>query len=43
LDDIWYGRFAIGDYPEIILFNTIMADEQTCEVESTVAPFAIGP
>jgi hypothetical protein len=21
LDEIWYGRHAIGDYPEIILYN----------------------
>jgi hypothetical protein len=23
LDEIWYGRYAIGDYPKIILFNFI--------------------
>jgi hypothetical protein len=21
LDEIWYGRYAIGDYPKIILLN----------------------
>jgi hypothetical protein len=37
-DETWYGRYAIGDYPKIVLFNSLqsentnMADEQTCEV-----------
>jgi hypothetical protein len=21
LDEIWYGRYAIGDYPKIVLYN----------------------
>jgi hypothetical protein len=21
LDEIWYGHYAIGDYPKIVLFN----------------------
>jgi hypothetical protein len=48
LDAIWYGRYVTGDYPKIVLFkfstigNTNMADEQTCEVLSTLAPLAIG-
>jgi hypothetical protein len=48
LYEIWYGYYAIGDYPKIFLqFSTVgnmnMADEQTCEVGSTLAPLAIGP
>jgi hypothetical protein len=50
LDEIWYGPYAIGIYPKIVLLNflqsviaTNMADEQTCEVGSTLAPLAIGP
>jgi hypothetical protein len=33
LDEIWYGLYAIGDYPKIVLFklptisNTNMAEE----------------
>jgi hypothetical protein len=47
LDEIWYGRYAIGDDPKIN-FNFIQQviptwpDEQTCEVGSTPAPLAVG-
>jgi hypothetical protein len=42
LDEIWYGLYAIGDYPKIVLLNFLQY-EQTCEVGSTIAPLAIGP
>jgi hypothetical protein len=45
LDEIWYGRYAIGDYPKLYFTifynrNTNMVDEQTCEVRSILAPLA---
>jgi hypothetical protein len=42
VDDIWYGRWAIGDYPKITVLNflqsgnTNMVDEQTCVVHCCV-------
>jgi hypothetical protein len=43
LDEIWYGRYVIEDYPKILLYNFLQsviptAGEQTCEVGSTLAP-----
>jgi hypothetical protein len=29
LDEIWYGRFAIRDYPKIVLFNFLQSVIQT--------------
>jgi hypothetical protein len=48
LDEIWYGSYTIGDYPShtfqfSTIGNTNMVVKQTCEVGSTLAPFAIGP
>jgi hypothetical protein len=46
LDEIWYGRYANGDYRTFhcpTISNTNMADEQTCKVGSKLAPVAIGP
>jgi hypothetical protein len=48
LDEIWYGRMPLG-LPQNRTFqlrtigNTNMAEEQTCEVGSTLAPLTIGP
>jgi hypothetical protein len=25
LDEIWYGRYAIGDYPKIVLYNFLQS------------------
>jgi hypothetical protein len=48
LDEIWCGCYATGDYqyhtfqfPAI--GNTIVADKQTCEVGSTLAPLTVWP
>jgi hypothetical protein len=48
LDEIWYGHNAIGVYPEIMftisyIDNDNMVDDQTCEVELTLVPLAVGP
>jgi hypothetical protein len=44
-DEIWYGRYAIGGYPKIVLptiGNTNMADARTYEVGATLPPLNIG-
>jgi hypothetical protein len=47
-DDIWCGRYAIGDCPTLVLLYFLqsitlnMSDERTCEVGVTLAPLTIG-
>lgn len=49
LDDVSYGIYTIGVKLKNMIFlfpangNTNMAEEQTCEVRSTLAPHIIGP
>jgi hypothetical protein len=45
LDEIWYGCYATGDYPKIVLLNFLQPviptwREQTYEVGSALAPLA---
>jgi hypothetical protein len=47
--EIWYAYYAIADYHKIINLQfptrdkTDITNEQTCEVGSTLTPYAVGP
>jgi hypothetical protein len=50
LDEIWYERYAIGEYPKIVLFNFLQSVIPTWRTTKnlwgwidTSAPLAIGP
>jgi hypothetical protein len=47
IDEIWYGHYAIGGYPKLIIFSFLqsaynMADEHTSELGVTPMPLNIG-
>lgn len=43
MDEIWYGRHAIGANVKAYFTNSYMADKETSEVRPTLAPVALGP
>jgi hypothetical protein len=36
LDEIWYGHYAIGEYPKIILFNFLQLAIPTWQINKLV-------